>query len=521
MKRNVRSIAVWTFLLVLGLAAAGRIFAQDRQGRPPEYQELVAATRIQDAAARLKEFERIKAAYPQSRFMSSIDMYILSAKVELAGILDEILAIQKDFLAGVKGPMRLQGQMIAADEILTHPKLGTFDKAAVLAAVLGYRDAAVKIAEDPSAFEGVPPARRESFKSYVVTGFSLLVAQARLNAGDTAEAMAALDGYKKEGGMTDGPYFYTLGGVLEKMGKTEEAYKAFLSAAAEEYEDSVERARTLYTKLNGKADGFEAALEAKLKALPYHPEPFTAPAGWKGKAVLAELFTGSECPPCVGADMGFDGLIETYPTKYLAVLEYHLPIPRPDPMMNPATKARQEYYDVNSTPTVVIDGDKKMIGGGSRGMAEGKYKEYKAEIDARLGAEPSVALKVQAVRAGDTINVAYDFDKAVPGAEYDIALVQGEEGYKGSNGLLFHKLVVRDIVAVDPVAAKKASFDLTASELATDQYLTNFENTSTRFQGFKFAERHNKIDRTNLEVVFFVQDKASKKVLNAVVAAVK
>jgi thiol-disulfide isomerase/thioredoxin len=44
--------------------------------------------------------------------------------------------------------------------------------------------------------------------------------------------------------------------------------------------------------------------------------------------VLAELFTGSECPPCVGADLAFDGLVEAVPAKYLAVLVYHLPIPR-------------------------------------------------------------------------------------------------------------------------------------------------------------------------------------------------
>jgi hypothetical protein len=64
----------------------------------------------------------------------------------------------------------------------------------------------------------------------------------------------------------------------------------------------------------------------------------------------------------------------------------------------------------------------------------------------------------------------------------------------------------------------EAKIDLAASERAADEYLTDFEKTSTRFQNFKFPERHAKIDRAKLGVVFFVQNKETKKVLNAVYA---
>jgi thiol-disulfide isomerase/thioredoxin len=521
MKKRTRFLTVFAVFLALGLLASNQAFPQGRQAAPPEYKELVAASQIKDAAARIKEFERIKAAYPASQFMAGIDRGILSAKIELAGTLDAVLALQKDFLSKGQGPDRLQNPFVAADQILSHPKLATFNKAAVLATILKYKDEALKAAGEAGTYQGIPQNQQAAFKSYFVTGFEIPVAQAHLNAEDPAKAVAALDLYKKNGGPTDGVYFYTLAGALEKMNKLQEAYEAFLAAAVENYADSTDRAKALYANINGKGDGFEAALEAKLKSAPYQPEPFKAPAGWKGKAVLAELFTGSECPPCVGADLGFDGLIESYPPKYLAILEYHLPIPRPDPMMNPATKKRQDYYGVNSTPTVVLDGEKKMTGGGNRGMAEGKYKQYKAEVDARLGSDPVVALKVKASLAGDTVKVEFDLGKAVPGAEYQVVLVQGEENYRGSNGLAFHKLVVRDLVTVDPAAAKRASFDVASSERATDQYLTEFETTNQRFRGFKFPERHFKIDRTKLGVVLFAQDKETKKVLNAVVAEVK
>jgi thiol-disulfide isomerase/thioredoxin len=522
MKRKRQFCAVLAFSIGLGLILSGLAIGQGQRQQPPEYKEVVAASRIMDAGARLKEFERIKSVYPNSEMMEIIDQYILTTKIEMADTLEAILALQKDFLDKSKGPARLQYPFMAADQILQHPKLKTFDKARVTATVLQYKEDVLKAADDTETYQGIPQDRQKFFRSYFVTGFEIPVAQAYLNADDTAKAITALDAYKKDGGNLDSQYFYTLAAIFDKMNKTQEAYEAYLTAAVENYEDAAAKAKALYVKINRKADGFEAQLEAKLKSLPYHPEPFKASAEWKGKAVLAELFTGSECPPCVGADMGFDGLIEAYPARYLAVLEYHLPIPRPDPMMNPATIMRQDYYGVNSTPTVVIDGDKKMISGGNRGMAESKFKEYKAEIDARLYDAPVVSLKAVASWAGDAVNVEYEIDKPAPGVEYHLALVQAEEKYKGSNGLQFHKLVVRDLAAVDPAAAKKqASFDLAKSEQSTDEYLTEFEKTYTRIPNFKFAERHHKIDRHGLKVVFFAQEKDSKKVLNAVVVDVK
>ena len=521
MKKEIRWLALLAFCLSVVLTFAARTSAQNPQPRPPEYNELVAGSQIKDAAARLKEFERIKAAYPASRFMPVIDRFIFNAKIELAETLDAILVLQKDFLAAAKGPARVQNPYIAADQILSHPKLKTFDRAAVLSAVLNYRDETLKASAEPDAFQGISPAQQGALKSYAVTGFGILAAQAYLNAGDTAKAMAALDAFKKDGGSPDAAYSYTLGGIFSKMGKNKEAYDAFLAAAAENHEDALAEAKALYIKINGKADGFEAAFEAKVKSLPYLPEPFKAPADWKGKTVLAELFTGSECPPCVAADMGFDGLIETYPAKYLAVLEYHLPIPRPDPIMNPATKKRQEYYGINSTPMVVIDGEKDTSGGGPRGLSETKFKQYKAAVDGRFATAPATMLKVKAVLKGDIVSVEFDPGQAVPGAEYNVVLVQGEEKYKSSNGLMVHKMVVRDFVTIEPGAARTASFDLAGSEQKADQYLTDFENTNTRFRGFKFPERHNKIDRGRLRVVFFAQDGPTKKVLNAAVADVK
>ena len=83
------------------------------------------------------------------------------------------------------------------------------------------------------------------------------------------------------------------------------------------------------------------------------------------------------------------------------------------------------------------------------------------------------------MRTGDVIKVECEADKAVPGVEINVVLVQAVEKYAGSNGIVFHKMVVRDL-AVLPAGSKSAAFDLAASEKAADEYLTNFEKTSTR-----------------------------------------
>ncbi len=503
------------------LSAQGRVAPAQTRQAPPEYRELAAASQIEDPAARLKEFERLKAAYPNSQFIEAIEASILEAKVTMAETLEAVLGLQQEFVARGKGPATLQSPVAMAIQLLNHAKLAAFDAAKVLEATLRYKDQAVKAAADPATFEGIPQDQKDLFKSYFLNAIELIESRAHLNAGDAAKALAAAESYKKAGGATGGNYHYVLAGIHEKTNRMSDAYESYLTAAADNYEDAAARAKALYVKINGREDGFDAALAAKLKALPFHPEPFKAPAGWKGKAVLAELFTGSECPPCVGADLGFDGLIESIPAKYLAVLVYHLPIPRPDPMMNPASKVRQEAYNITSTPTVVIDGTERSLGGGNRGAAEGKYAQYRAAIEKLLAGDPGVVLSARASLSGDTVKVAYDFDKAVPGVSYLLVLVQDELEHKGSNGVLYHKMVVRDILVADPALPKALEFDLAASEKAADDYLTAFEKSYTRIPNFKWEVRRHVLPRQGLKVVFFAQETATGKVLNAVVADVE
>lgn len=508
-------------ILALSLAATAAAQVQTEQ-RPPEYGEIVAASRITDAAARLKEFNRLKAAYPFSVMMETIESFIQNARIELAPDLDTVLGLQKAFVGVGSGAQRATSYLRAASQLIQHPKAESFDKAKVLDAVLRYSDSAEKMARDPETYTQITrEEEKRAFAAFLSNAFLITTAKAHLDAGNPPSALIALNAYRAAGGALDVDYYDILGDTSYRLGDDKGAYQAYLRAAADNSKGGVEKALMLYVKLTGKEDGFLDALKAQVKQLPYTPEEFDPPIDWKGKAVLAELFTGSECPPCVGADLAFDGLLETYPDKYLAVLEYHLPIPAPDPMMNPATRKRQAFYGIANTPTVVIDGDAKLVGGGTRGMAGSKYLQYKAAIDPKTGEAPTVELTLAAARSGDTVTAAFGSDIVVPGTDYLVVLAQEEEEYRGSNGITYHKMVVRDLAVVEPDKAKTAAFDLAASEAATDAYLTEFERSYTRIPGFKFAKRFHRIAREGLRVVFLAQDRASKRVLNAVVAKVQ
>jgi thiol-disulfide isomerase/thioredoxin len=506
------------FLLALSVSASFAVQARP-QTRPPEYDEIVAAQRIAEPAARLKEFERLKAAYPDSAMMATIDGNIYGIKLDMADTLEAVLQLQKGELGKGEGFAIWASYYGSAMDIVTHDKLEKFDKAGVLKAVQAYKAEGDKILADPAIIQSLPEAQRPYALDYAKR-FHVALAMAQVNAGQPAAAEASLEAYEAAGGIPDGTYYYTRAEASAQLDKKAEAAEGYLNAAVERYRDAAAKAKTAWTALKGSEDGFAAAFEAKQRELPYHPEAFAPPADWKGKTVLAEIFTGSECPPCVGADLGFDGLIESVPVKYLAILEYHLPIPRPDPIMNPATGARQKFYGVNSTPSTFFDGESRHGGGGGRGNAEGKYKQYLGEIMSRLGEAPALTLKAEASRAGDKVEVRISVDKPAAGAEIQAVLVQSEVHYKGSNGILFHKMVVRDIRTIAP-EAPTAVFDLAASERATDAYLTEFEKTYTRIPNFKWAERHFEISRDGLKVVVFAQDPQTKKVLNAVTVEVK
>ena len=147
----------------------------------------------------------------------------------------------------------------------------------------------------------------------------------------------------------------------------------------------------------GKADlarEAEVRLDRLKRTLAEEKKPVTGPITaepYPGRSdprhdrvVLLELFTGAECGPCVAADLAFDALSGAYRPTELITLEYHLHIPRPDPLTGPDSVARAAYYEVHSTPSTRFNGEPAALHGGPAEHARSKLNQYRSVIDEML-----------------------------------------------------------------------------------------------------------------------------------------
>jgi tetratricopeptide (TPR) repeat protein len=292
-----------------------------------------------------------------------------------------------------------------------------------------------------------------------------------------------------------------------------------------------------YIRKYGSLAGLDARMDAIYRAKPkgFDPGHYGRTKATKDPArvVLAELFTGAECAPCVASDLAFDGLTERYAHDTLAVLVYHLHIPGPDPMTNTDTEARAKYYKVTATPTAVVDGLAPKSGGGGAAQAPGVFADYKGKVEARVDKAPLATLKDFRARVDDkSLKVTGQATLLSGAAEkagkvtLHVAVVEDEIRYLGSNGVRFHSLVVRKLLGspegtvLQKAGAKtafSASIELAAVHASLDAYLDKYEkDRQARQNGFAFKDRVDRLDPKKLRVVAFVQDDETKEILQAV-----
>jgi thiol-disulfide isomerase/thioredoxin len=100
------------------------------------------------------------------------------------------------------------------------------------------------------------------------------------------------------------------------------------------------------------------------------------------RSVLAELFTGTWCQFCPGAEGALDRLADEYPRTQLSILEYHVG----DVYEVPGNQDRDNYYSISGYPTCVFDGIDFRSGGSQDPDDPGVYNDYKTKIDNRLPA---------------------------------------------------------------------------------------------------------------------------------------
>jgi hypothetical protein len=302
------------------------------------------------------------------------------------------------------------------------------------------------------------------------------------------------------------------------------------SASASEQIRSLEPLAGIYqtAKMSADLSRINARLEAlRLRAVaPSAPTPFAGRKGTSSRVVVLELFTGAECLPCVGADAAFDALQKTYNPTELVLLQYHLHIPRPDPLTSPASEARWGYYrekfpkDIRGTPSSLLDGKPTPVRGGRLTESMEFYNEYRALIDRGVEQPAAATLTGSASRQGEKIIIRSGVTRLQnPDEHKRLRLLLAEESirYTGANKQAIHHMVVRTM------PGGMEGFKLTGAEskqesvVELDKLRTELVQRLDEYAATKapFRDVARPMDMTNLKVIALVQNDETGAILNA------
>jgi hypothetical protein len=322
----------------------------------------------------------------------------------------------------------------------------------------------------------------------------------------------------------------------------------------------------------GSEEGFDAEMDALYAQL--FPSPF--PVGKPSimdvhHTVLLELFTGSACSPCVGADLSIDAVLDAYPRSEVVVLAFDEHVPSPDPLANPDSVARRQVYDSVGTPSFAFDGvlQDDLYGADRYGSGELHDKlaklveayatlpsgvELKLFADAASGGvshlihahaigrlpntgevakiiaakpksdEPATAAPKADTKAPPADAMPAAAAPAEPQLVVNFALVEDEIRYSGENGIRFHRMVVRSLakpadsgfrVSAGDNFSLDASFDPVAISGALRTYLDDYEQHNKTYGKITFISKDTTIRPSHLAIAAWVQDSVSHRVLQA------
>jgi thiol-disulfide isomerase/thioredoxin len=517
---------------------------------PPDQKAYNEAMKIADPEKKIAALEKLKTDFPDSRYAAIAGTPIFSTLVQKLPEQKERIrnAAKAMFAASAawdKSVSKKNGFATTANRSDT----ATFIADQLAAAELLLKDAEsyarkgvdglrenVWMAEQREAYakrkQKIPSTEELAKRFAEVRALRIgTLGRVEMKLGRTAEARKLLeDSYAVT--PSDAKVAAALGEIAAKAGDDTKALDYLIPARLSGHapETANQTFEAVYKKgHNGSLDGLEAMLDTEYRKRfpnPVHVEAYRPTEKRSDRMVLAEVFTGSGCPPCAGADVAFDAAMERYARKDLAVVMYHVHVPRPDPMTTDETTARYKLYGANGVPTFAIDG-KKTVGGGSRDMAPGVFERFQKDLETDLETAAEAQVKIDAGLHGGTVKVSASVDNVKSESKdlkVQILLVEKEIRHPGENGIRFHPMVVRAFGGEKgegyPIEAKgrgtfEASFELEAIGKDIKKQLDEYEAKGHRGEAFKFTAKKNEINRADLAVVVFVQDDKTKHVLQA------
>jgi hypothetical protein len=524
--------------------AAGQVPAR------PELQALRDAGKIADPSARVKAIDDLLAAYPDSTYL--VDAYVTKITALLAVQPIDLAAVDAAAARArtVKTPRTPHEVLnllaitlmnapatIGRAEALERDAIGMLDETSYV------RDWQARYTRNPDDPKEVAAQAKEGRNRYAGTMslYQLYLGRILLKAGREAEAKAAF-----EASLTFSPLqgsaALALAGMAEQAGDTADAYRRLSWAAVTGRLTGADRPRldAAYATLHPGATPadvdtdldrlFRESFKNPIPAGRYVPSPART-----NRVVLAEMFTGAGCVPCLSVDLSFEAMLDRYTRDDLVVLMYHIHAPTSDPLSNASVQARGKYYGVTGAPTTFIDGARETAEG-PRDDALEVFHQLDAAVGRDLEQAAAASVRVSATRRGSVVTARAEVagvPAGSPDVRLQIALVEALVRYSGENGQRFHPMVTRAFGGADmngfaidaskPVTAASQAFDLDALAAGNLQYYDDYAADMKARVGLavSFHEKKHVIDPANVAVVAFVQDVKTRRVLQAAWATPK
>ena len=233
------------------------------------------------------------------------------------------------------------------------------------------------------------------------------------------------------------------------------------------------------------------------------------------KRPMLESFTSSTCGPCVAGNQNTSAVLAAYSDDQYSMLKYQMSWPGSgDPYYTLEGGDRRTYYNVNAVPDFVLDGN---VWQGNSSSLTG------SQIDAVIANPAFVSLSSYHVMDGQKIDFTVSInplgDFAGPLPLYSTIFEYMTYNNIGSNGETQFSKVMKKMVP--------GSMGFSLGSLTDGQ--TVVENFSHTFQGSYTLppDANNPIDHTiqhsvedfsNLGVVTWIQDDATKEILQSTVS---
>jgi tetratricopeptide (TPR) repeat protein len=316
-----------------------------------------------------------------------------------------------------------------------------------------------------------------------------------------------------------------LGALYEEQGELERALSRYLIALLDMKNTGQEgllALEALHRKRTGSTGGLPELLadmaEGRIPALhpiPREPEEVRP----TGRVVLAELFTGAMCPPCAAADVAFDALGEFFGRDEIAVIQWHVPIPAPEPMVAEASLNRLRNKRVSGTPTAIFGGTVAVSGGGKADQAANVFAKYRDALFGELKARPTARVGGTAqVEDGVLRLAAWAAAESEGDLRLHAVLTEATLIFPGRNGILFHHHVARARLTPAagvplPLCGEDLPFE---TSLALRDVTADLDTVVASLESRgPFQVRPIELAADALSVVLFVEDPASGAVVQA------